>query len=209
MSEYSFITASLVYFASFHHNTFWRDCMFSKMVFQWTWFPAGILAEQTQSGTGMGPAQRTQHHPHMQQGCTQISSSITKKPNCWGAQDTLKGDKSAIKPVLHTSSLSNYWYLGPELFLNERVKAGCFTIRWCINKPRMTNKINKSLSESLSMALKCSCIDIIKMQLFQLLTAPWNVQRWKRNGIKDPNPVAPETLIFIFFPSGFTVGESI
>lgn len=132
-----------------------------------------------------------------------------KKPNCWGAQDTLKGDKSAIKPVLHTSSLSNYWYLGPELFLNERVKAGCFTIRWCINKPRMTNKINKSLSESLSMALKCSCIDIIKMQLFQLLTAPWNVQRWKRNGIKDPNPVAPETLIFIFFPSGFTVGESI
>lgn len=123
----------------------------------------------------------------------------SETPNCWGAQDTLRGDKSGIKPILHISSLSNYWYLGPELFLNEGVKAGWFTIQWCINKPRTANKINKSLSASLSMALKCSCIDTVKTQLFQLLTAPWDVQLWKKKGEKRHNSWGSRNTDF-FFP---------
>jgi len=46
------------------------------------------------------------------------------------------------------------------------------------------------------MALKCSCIDTIKMQLFQLLTASGDVWLQEIKGIKDPKPVAPETQIF-------------
>lgn len=36
------------------------------------------------------------------------------------------------------------------------------------------------------------------MQLFQMLTDPWNIQLWKKKGIEDPNPVALETLLFFF-----------
>lgn len=92
-----------------------------------------------------------------------------KIPDANISQSTPWDDTCGIGPILHI--LSNYWYSGPLLFPNERVKAGQPTIRWCIKKPKTANKINKSLSVSLSRALECSCMDTIKMQLFQLLTA--------------------------------------
>lgn len=70
----------------------------------------------------------------------------------------------------------------------------------------MANKINKSLSVSLSMALKCSCIDTIKTQLFQLLTASWDVWLWEIKGIKTQNLWLQKHRFF--FP-GFTEGECI
>lgn len=203
MSEHSFITASVVYFASFHHNEFWRDCMFSKLFFNGLCSLLEFWQESIQSRHRVAQGWEKPEGPNTTYTCNRAahkSPHPSEKPSSWGAQDPLRGDKSGIKPILHISSLSNYWYLGPELFLNEGVKAGWFTIQWCINKPRMANKINKSLSVSLSMALKCSCIDTIKMQLFQLLTAPWDVQLWKKKGIKYPNSVAPETQVCFFFP---------
>lgn len=187
MSEYSFITASVVYFASFHHNEFWRDCMFSKGFFNGLGSLLEFWQKGIQSRHRVAQGRDQPKGPNITHTCNRAahkSPHPSENPSCWGAQDTLRSDKSGIKPILHISSLSNYWYLGPEPFLNEGVKAGWFTIQWCINKPRMANKINKSLSASLSMALKCSCIDTVKTQLFQLLTAPWDVQLWKKKGDK-------------------------
>ena len=47
-----------------------------------------------------------------------------KTPGASIPLSALRDDKFGIRPILHISSPSNYWYLGPVLFLNERVKAG-------------------------------------------------------------------------------------
>lgn len=76
MSEYSFITASVVYFASFHHNEFWRDCMFSK------WFFNGFcsLLEFCQGGTQSSPRVAQGWHQPKKPNTTHTCNRAAHKP---------------------------------------------------------------------------------------------------------------------------------